>query len=181
MSDNNTNRRQVLRALGTAVVGAGAVSGSATAAETESKSETTVRIEALSDEAQRVFRRGLSKGKYTTRETLPKQLVANDFVDYRGTVYALNQRINHLHRDRLSPMRTDAVPEGVNVRSFADLSAADKRAFATALEKGEHTFEAGPSHSFDFTDDYVTHQSDAYSVGYVHLDIPEYSIAPEKA
>lgn len=180
MNDNNTNRRQVLQALGTAVVSTGVVSASAAASETEPKPETTIRFEELSDEAQRIFRHGLSKGEYTTRETLPKQLVKNDFVKYKGTVYDLNQRINHLHRDRLSPTRAETLPHKEGVRSFADLSVADKRAFANALKKGEHTFEAGPAHSIDFTDDYLTYQGDTYSLGYVHMDIPEYRIAPEE-
>lgn len=177
---NKIERRRVLQALSTTVVGAGVMSAGTVTAE-EPSSESIIRFEELSDEAQRIFRAGLSEGKYTTRETLPNQLVANDYVKYNGTVYDLNQRIHHLHRDRLSPTRASTVPDGASVRSFADLSAADKRAFATALESGEHTFEAGPSHSFDFTDDYLQYQGETYSLGYVHMDIPEYSIAPEQA
>lgn len=175
---DNFKRRRVLQALGTSVVCLGGSSVGVTAQE-DSDSEYTITFDALSTEAQRVFRTGFSNRKYTSRDSLPDQLFENDYVEYRGNLYQLNRRIQHIYLEKIVPTRKSTVPDGATVRSFAGLPAGDQQAFATAIEQGKHRFETG-KHSFGSTDGYVEYHGDTYWLGHAHMNIPEYSISPEQ-
>lgn len=175
------NRRRVLQAIGVSTLGSSIVSGAAVAQpdSPEPNSENTIAFNDLSQEAQAIFRRGLQQDRYSSRDPLPDGLNDYLFVKYDDSIYRINREYRDIRKNRIKPRPAkdpEVVEDPVGILDFKGLAPPGQQIFKQAVQSGEHTSTA--EWIFTFEDDYVKYNDQYFTLNFVHLDIPEYSIAP---
>lgn len=158
---------------------------SATASTTTTAPEAVVQYRTLSDEGRDVFEALLETDSLVgTESDFPDDVWAADYVDYEGTVYAIERSRTGNYRSKFV-LSTEFVDEGdveddADVVAYEELDPAARDAFEKARTDGEYRSRGEPPSQL-VQHRYVGYEGDYYRLDRVVADVPTWELSAAKA